>query len=340
MLKVRGKMKKYIIIMLGLVLFLGSCKEKTGNSPTSVNQNKVIKQNIDVPEFNADSAWKYVENQVKFGARVPNTKAHDNCGDYLSGFFKELGAEVIEQKTRVKAYNNQFLNITNIIAQFNPEKKNRIILCAHWDTRPYADHDVDSTLWNKAIDGANDGGSGVGVLMEIGRQINLKPINIGIDIILFDAEDYGEPDFDPEYYPGDFWCLGSQYWSANPHIRGYYAKYAILLDMVGAPNALFAREGVSMKYASNIVNKVWGAAARLGYENHFIKENTQELIDDHLYLNEIAHIPSIDIVQYDPDSESYFGSFWHTHDDNMSGIDKGTLKAVGQTVLQVIYEEK
>ena len=110
--------------------------------------------------------------------------------------------------------------------------------------------------------------------------------------------------------------------------------------MVGAADALFAKEGSSMQYAANIVDKVWNAASRLGYDRFFIKENTQELIDDHMYINEIAHIPSIDIIQYNPDSDSYFGSYWHTLDDNMNIINKETLKAVGQTVLQVIYEEK
>lgn len=321
-------------------MVLGGCSGNKKNEPGLRANKQAVRQSIDVPEFDADSAWTYINNQVKFGPRVPNTDAHKACGEYLSEYFKNLGANVIEQKTRVKAYNNKILNITNIIAQFDPDNKNRIVLCAHWDTRPFADHDEDTTLWNTPIDGANDGGSGVGVLMEIGRHISKKSTRVGIDIILFDAEDYGEPVFDEKYYPGDFWCLGSQYWAANPHKKAYYAKYCLLLDMVGAADALFTREGISMQYASNIVNKVWNTAARLGYERYFIKDNSEELIDDHLYINEIAHIPSIDIIQHDPDSDSYFGSYWHTHADNMEIINRETLKAVGQTILQVIYEEK
>ena len=181
-------MKKYIIVFLSLAAIIAGCADAKKSKSASGTQSSVIAQNIDVPEFNADSAWTYINNQVMFGPRVPNTQAHKNCAKYLSEYFTNLGADVIEQKTRVKTYNNETLNIVNIIAQFDLENKNRIILCAHWDTRPFADQEAISSLWNTPIDGANDGGSGVGVLMEIGRHISKNPTDVGIDIILFDGE--------------------------------------------------------------------------------------------------------------------------------------------------------
>ncbi|MFC2128749.1 M28 family peptidase [Bacteroidota bacterium] len=332
-------MLKKIIYLLCLIIILSGCNNNNNKAPNKNNLKPGKTQKIVEIEFNADSAWSYINKQVSFGPRVPNSEAHKACSKYLASYFRNLGAEVIEQKAQVMAYNRTMLNITNIIAQFNPSNKERVILFAHWDSRPYADMEEDSTLWNTPIDGANDGGSGVGVLMEIGRHLAQNPPEIGIDIILFDAEDYGEPDNDETYYE-DPWCLGSQYWAKNPHKRGYIARYGILLDMVGAKDAIFAKEGYSQKYAAYLNNKIWKAAALIGYDNRFSNEETGEIIDDHLYLNTIAYIPSIDIIEYNPNSEGYFGPNWHTLNDNMDIIDRSTLKAVGQTLIQVIYSEK
>ena len=221
----------------------------------------------------------------------------------------------------------------NIVASFNPDAKKRVLLCAHWDTRPWADEDIVDQ--DKPILGANDGGSGVGVLIEIARQLSQNPIDLGVDIVLFDAEDYGNSDIVDSY------CLGSQYWSKKPHIPGYKAKYGILLDMVGAEGAYFFQEGVSMHYAADVVKKVWETAHKAGYRQYFIfnQFDFSQLTDDHLYVNRYAKIPCIDIIQYDKNNPKGFGSFWHTHEDNMNIISTATLKAVGQTVLEVLYRE-
>ena len=331
-------MLKRIIYALCLIIILSGCKNNAEKNKKSIQKPTETQKIVEI-DFNADSAWSYVNKQVSFGPRVPNSDAHKACAKYLATFFKNLGAEVIEQKARVTAYNGTILNINNIIAQFNPTNKERILLYAHWDSRPYADQEEDSTLWHTPIDGANDGGSGVGVLMEIGRHLAQNIPTVGVDIILFDAEDYGEPDYDEKYYK-DSWCLGSQYWAKNPHKRGYKARFGILLDMVGAKDAIFAKDDISMKYASEIVKKVWQTAALLGYDNHFINEEPGEIIDDHVYINKIAYIQSIDIVEYNINSSSFFGDYWHTFNDNMDIIDRNTLKAVGQTLIQVIFTEK
>lgn len=328
----------YISLIL-LSLFVFSCnidKQKKTTKPKLAKSKPTIK----VPVFNSDSSYTYIQKQVDFGPRVPNTPPHDKCAKYLKDKMESLGAKVIVQKAKVRAYNGTWLNIQNIIASYYPEKKNRILLFAHWDSRPVADHCDNIDRRNEPILGANDGASGVGVLMEIGRLLKDNEPNLGIDIIFFDAEDYGTPD-NMGLDPGkDTWCLGSQYWATNMHEFGYYPRYGILLDMVGAENAMFYKEGISKYYAPSLVRKVWATADKIGYSNYFIDSDGGQITDDHLYINQITGIPCIDIIQHDPSTNSNFGSYWHTHNDNMDMINRQTLKAVGQTVLTVIYNEK
>ena len=215
------------------------------------------------------------------------------------------------------------------------------MLCAHWDSRPYADYDADEKKHKKPIDGANDGASGVGVLLEIARQIQKEAPALGIDIIFFDAEDYGTPIWHTGPTKAHDWCLGSQYWSRTPHVKDYYARYGILLDMVGGKGGTFYYEPYSYRTARKEVKKIWKKAHELGYGNYFIMEEGSEVTDDHVYVNQLARIPCVDIINYDPTCEnSSFGPTWHTVNDNISNIDRNTLKAVGQTVMDVIYNEK
>lgn len=329
------------ILMVSWLLFFGC---ESSNKSVDQAAGRRLKKAITVPSFNSDTAYYFIQKQVDFGPRVPNTDAHKVCGDYLVQEFTSYGATVTQQDFSFQAYNGTVLYLKNIIAAYNPKAKKRILLAAHWDTRPFADKDLTDKY--APFDGANDGGSGVGVLLEVARIMseNEKP-NIGIDIILFDGEDYGEHE-EVEKTPLKnglvqiWWCLGSQYWADNPHIPKYSAYYGILLDMVGARNARFFKEGGSMQFAPKVVKKVWDTARSLGYSNYFINTNSPGIMDDHIFVNRDAKIPMIDIVEFTPNSRSYyFGDYHHTKKDNMSIIDKQTLQAVGETVLYTIYNE-
>lgn len=327
-------MKTSIIHIAALALLLVSCGSNSGK-PSQVEQKPV-----EVPSFNADSAYHYTATQVAFGPRVPNTQAHRDCGDYFVTELRRYGAEVTEQCMEVFTYNNIKLDARNVIGAFSPEKKNRVLLFAHWDTRPFADHDPDPANHRKPIDGANDGAGACGVLLEIARQISISQPEVGVDIIFFDAEDWGTPTFDRSRYGSEGWCLGSEYWSKNPHVPNYIAKYGILLDMVSAPGAMFYQEGLSLHYAKSVVDKVWQAAGLLGYGNYFVNDRGGYIEDDHAQVNEHRRIPSINIIQHDPATETGFGAYWHTMADNMDNVSKETMKAVGQTVLYIIYNER
>lgn len=333
-----NKLKLLLYPLFAVTLFSCGGPEK----PKNVNEEDktLAPLSANIPVFNQDSAYAYVEKQVSFGPRVPNSKQHDACAAFLVQNLKANADTVIVQKTRLRAYDGTALNISNIIASFNPSLNNRIFLCAHWDSRPIAEKDTNISKQKLPIDGANDGASGVGVLLEVARILKNNKPQIGVDIVLFDAEDYGQPDNSGMELKEDTWALGSQYWAKNPHKKNYFARYGILLDMVGAANATFLKEGYSMQYAPDIVRKVWQAAQRGGYGQYFLNKETNAITDDHYYVNKLAGIPTIDIIHYDNTTPTGFFPHWHTHGDNMSVIDKETLKAVGQTLLIVIFEEK
>ena len=326
-------MRYVLMTMLWLVSFVacgGQTKGAEGDDSTTRNV-------VNVPQFDADSAFYFVKAQVDFGPRAMNTTAHDACGDYLADKLTQYGAKVYNQRADIPSYEGKMLKARNIIGAFNPEAKRRVALFAHWDSRPWADNDPDATKHYTPILGANDGASGVGVLLEVARLLQQQPTTIGIDIILLDAEDVGNHR-DSGLSDENSWCLGSQYWARTPHVPNYNARFGILLDMVGGTNARFLYEYYSEQFARDINRKVWKAARSIGYDNYFVAQGGGGATDDHLFINQIARIPTIDII---PTSQQYtFFEHWHTVKDDMDVITVPTLKAVGQTILQVIYYEK
>jgi len=308
-----------------VMLFFSSCGDE---KPKEISVDQPKQQLKNVPNFNADSAFYFVKKQVDFGPRVPNSKAHDDCAKFLVKQFESYGLQVHQQKGEVKGYDGTMLKFNNISAQYQPENPKRVMISAHWDARPWGDRfDKDN---KQPIDAANDGASGIGVMLELARVLSKEKLNIGVDFVCFDVEDYGKPHVDDSY------CLGSQYWSRNFPLK-VRPMYGVNLDMVGDPNALFTYEGGSFANAKLVLDKVWKSAHTLGYGKYFSFEPTSEIIDDHMYVNQIAKFPCIDII--DRSTSTAFSATWHTHDDNIKNISPQTLKAVGQTLMFVLTYE-
>ncbi len=326
-------MRKVLSMLTALALLAGACQQpttKTDNSTDSTGASKVAKLSVPVPAFNADSAYAYTAKQVSFGPRIPNTPAQQHCADWMISTLKQWADTVYVQRTTVEGPNKEKLPCINIIASFNPAAKQRVLLLAHWDTRPWADEDAFDKKGK--LDGADDGASGVGVLMEAARHFKAQKPEAGVDILLVDVEDYGVKDNENSF------CLGTQYWAKNPHIKGYKANYGILLDMVGGRGSQFYMEGSSQQYAYGPMKMFWDVANQLGYSDYFrYEKNGSYITDDHIYVNTMANIPTFDIIAWQ--ASGNFAPHWHTQGDNMSVIDTKTLKAVGQTILQVIYNQ-
>jgi glutaminyl-peptide cyclotransferase len=323
--------------MGGLVWLCFSCNGHETPSKTSYEPEIKIAPSPSLPPaFNADSAYAFIQNQVDFGPRVPNSKGHTDCGKWLRRTLERFTPHVLIQEATVTAYTGELLQLKNIMARFNPEATERIVFFAHWDTRPFADNDPEHP--SKPILGADDGGSGTAVILEMARQLSTSPfpLKIGVDFVLFDGEDFGHSGGDASTY-----CLGSQYWSKSPHVPNYTARFGILLDMVGAEKAVFPKEAISRQFARDVVENVWNIAMQLGYGNYFKPVYTSGgITDDHYFVNTLIRIPTIDIINYDETrGKSGFPSHWHTHNDNMNIIDRNTLQAVGSVLMEVIQRE-
>ena len=316
-----------------------------GNSKTATNVNDEAAVAVG-PEFSADSAYAYCKAQCDFGPRTMNSEAHERCGEWIVAKFRQFGLAVVEQKATLKGYDGTPLKATNIIASYTPKQSTeglpRILVCAHWDSRPWADNDPDSANWRKPVVAANDGASGVAVILELARLVSqADSLAVGIDFVCFDAEDWGVPQWSDANDSGDSWALGAQHWAANPHVKDYSARFGVLLDMVGGSGAKFFREGMSLHYAPEIVEKVWNAARVVGYSSLFPNSQGGMVTDDHIPVNDKLGIPTIDVIPYyESCPQSTFGPTWHTVGDTMENIDPNTLKAVGQTMVQVLFSEK
>jgi hypothetical protein len=299
---------------------------------------------VQAPTFNADSAYACVKAQTDMGPRTPQSAAHAQCQAWMVAKLRAAGADtVIEQRATVTDYYGKKLPINNIFAQYNRAAKKRILLLAHYDTRPWADEDADASKHSTPIDGANDGASGVGVLIEIARTLgsNNMPA-VGVDILMVDAEDSGisAPDdaSDDEQAKAELsWCLGTQYFVQHmPYNAANAPSQAILLDMVGGKDAVFKHEYFSYQAARSVAQKVWQTAADAGYASRFVDTIGGAVTDDHLHIIG-AGIPAIDIIEIGHPQTGTFNPTWHTTADTIDNIDANTLMAVGQTLINYIY---
>jgi glutaminyl-peptide cyclotransferase len=327
----KSNLIKVLVFVLILAMFLPALITKFGN--TEAPKPKVVeapKVKVDVPNCSGDSMFASTAKQISFGPRIPNSKSHKNCKDWIVKKLKSYGVTVEEQNFTEKAYDGTTLQGTNIIGKINPGNNRRIMLASHWDTRPFADSDPNPANHKKPFDSADDGATGVASLIEIARVLQSKPTEVGVDLVFFDLEDYGAENGDLST-----WGLGSQYWAKNK--GSYMARFGILFDMTGSGGARFAKEGYSTQFAPNVTDKIWKIADELGFGSYFIDEKQTPITDDHYYVNTIAHIPMVDIINRKPDGS--FGDYHHTLGDNMSIVDRNTLSTVVKVVLEVIYRE-
>lgn len=325
-------MKKYYILLV-LLAGITACQSGSDKKDKPLDTpDPVERKELNIPAFNADSAYAYIGEQVSFGPRVPNSEGHQNAKDYLVNKLESYSDKVHVQEFKADRYDGIAMQGYNIIGSFNPASSRRILLLAHWDTRFTADQADSEAARNQPVLGADDGGSGVGVLLEVARQLSLQRPEVGVDIFFTDLEDQGKSN-DRD---GTSWGIGAQHWAKKPHVNGYTAEYGILLDMVGAKGAQFPKEGVSQNYAPQFQNYVWNLANSMGY-GHLFQNKTLSggVVDDHLFINEIANIPTINIIN--KPSDQSFGKHWHTEHDTMDNIDKNVLRAVGQVTTAVVY---
>lgn len=313
-------------------LVVGCSKKNKDNNGNATIDYKSIK----TPAFNADSAYSFVKAQCDFGPRIPESKAAQECGDYLISYLKSKADTVYVQEYTSKLWNGKKVKGRNIIASFNPSSTDRVLLASHWDSRLWADNDKDKSKQKLPVMAANDGASGVGVLMEIARVLKGQHLKQGVDLVLFDLEDQGSPQWaDTTIEDQSDWCLGAQYWAQNLHVPYYTAKYGVLLDMVGYSGLRFLKEQQSMGYAPSIMDNMWTIAKDLGYGNYFIDQESGGIMDDHVWVNHYAKIPMIDLVQNSP-SGSFF-PYWHTTQDDMNSISKKSLAVVGKVLLVSLF---
>lgn len=333
------KVMKRLLYILHLTFYIAlvSCGHKTqqGNRPDTIPMQPC-------PKFVAENAMRSIVGQCELGPRVPGTPAWEACGDSIVAWFSALGLSIEEQRTTVTIYDGSTLPCRNITASLNPDNRDRILLCAHWDSRPWADNDPDEANHKTPVLAANDGASGVAVMLELARILsNADSIRTGIDFVCFDTEDCGTP----QWYEGEqdeeenTWCLGSRIWAQQAEANGYKARFGILFDMVGGRGSTFSQEGFSLRYAKPVTSMLWHIAQQIGYGHFFPLREGNYITDDHVNVNHIAHVPCIDIVPYHTDGPSSFGPTWHTLNDTPDNIDTNVLEAVGQSVLQLIYND-
>ena len=281
------------------------------------------------PDFLGDRAFDYLQKQCQLGPRYPGSEGHEKAKNYLLDILKSYTNLVKEEnfsfsaEGRNDSLKRKEFNSINIIASFYPEEAKRVLLCAHWDSRPFADQEKDSSLHSQAILGANDGASGVAVLLEIASIISKKKPKWGVDIVLFDAEDYGSKERGVDY------CLGSKYFAKN--LGEYRPFFAILLDMVGDKDLEIYKEGYSQLYAERVNDLVWKTAFELKIEN--FKDSVRHfIVDDHLSLIS-AGIPCIDIIDFDY-------PYWHTLSDTPDKCSPQSLEKVGKVITKILYDGK
>jgi glutaminyl-peptide cyclotransferase len=279
--------------------------------------------------FDAGRAFLFLETQVAIGPRVPGTDAHRECRDRIIAECKAYADTVIIQAfDAYRPFTRDTVRAWNIIARYDPGKGKGVMLSTHWDTRPFAD--LDPLFPEKPVPGANDGASGTAVLLELLPHIRAFSGGRQIDVVFWDAEDMGIAG------TGAYFCQGSEHYAKNPLLP--LPAEGILIDMIGDADLEILIEKNSLKYAPNLVNKVWDLARELGYGDVFKRKTGPEVFDDHVPLNEIASIPTINLIDFH--YKSYGRNLWHTVSDLPAYCSPGSLKIIGDLLLNYLLQSQ
>jgi glutaminyl-peptide cyclotransferase len=310
-----------------VLCLLASCTGDRSNEAQQSSRVARPRQVVAVPDFSGKEAFSYLTAQTNFGPRNPNSVGHRNCLDYLVGELRRFADAVNRQDFTHTGSRGEEIRLTNVIASFNLAATNRVMLAAHWDTRPWADQDSDPSKRNKPVIGANDGASGVAVLLEVAKLIKQSPPPIGVDILLFDGEDLGRNNDLTNF------ALGSKHFASHKSPT-FNPQYGVLLDMIGDAQLEIKKEQNSVRYAPDVVDYVWSVAQRLGILQ-FVSESGPYVYDDHIPLNE-AGIKTIDLIDFDyPDRSN---RYWHTSEDTPDKCSPASLQAVGTLLVHLIYQ--
>jgi Zn-dependent M28 family amino/carboxypeptidase len=302
-------------------VLLSACGQQQSNRPAEEQPRQTMEKKA--PIFDGSQAYRFLKAQTDFGPRNPNSSGHKQCLLFLENELKKYAESVSLQRFNHKGY-GETLSLANVFARFNTSASRRILLLAHWDTRPRAEEDADPALRDKPIIGANDGASGVAVLLELARIMKDNPPPIGVDILLTDGEDYGDSRKDGN---NDLYFLGARHF-ARTKAPEYTPEYGILLDMIGDRDLQIPLEQNSMRFAPQLMDIVWSAAEEIRV-TQFIRVPGESISDDHLPLNEVG-IPTIDLIDF-----QY--PHWHTHQDTPDKCSPESLEAVGSVLSAVIY---
>ncbi|HUE77214.1 MAG TPA: M28 family peptidase [Longimicrobiales bacterium] len=275
------------------------------------------------PDFRADTAFALLERQVSFGPRVPGTAGHAAQLEWMIAYLRVRADTVVLQPFTHTGPEGERLEMTNVFARFQPERPDRVLLLAHWDTRPTADSEPTPERRAMPIPGANDGASGTAVLLELANVLSSHSPPIGVDLLFVDGEDYAP----------DHMYLGATHF-ARTRPPAYEPFYGILVDMVADRTPLFPQEGYSRRYAPEVVDRVWRMAERLGYGHLFPATPGMPIKDDHVPLNEEGGIRTINIIDFDYGPGN---AYWHTLDDTIENVGPEGLEAVGTVLAELIY---
>ena len=297
-------------LLLALIVMLG-CQARAGGSKGGPS------------EFNGPTAFTYVERQMAFGPRIPNKPAHRQTGDWLLAELRARADTVVVQEIRHVTRRGDTLRLRNFFARFRPQATERVLFMAHWDTRPMADRSENLGQQRMPVPGANDGASGVAVLLGVADALKARAPAGGVDLLFVDGEDYGD------FADSNDVLIGSR-WFAAHQPAGYQPLFAVLFDMVGDKDLQIYQEGHSVAFAPEVVQRVWRVAAERGHERQFIPSVRHTLTDDHVALQKVG-IHAIDVVDFDY-------PYWHTTGDTIDKVSAASLQIVGDVAVALVRQ--